>query len=67
MVLKFQCPECGRGRKSEVIDILPDRRYRMKCGDCRCTYILAALSDDEKKCEKSSAASVEDSGLKNQA
>jgi len=54
MVLKFQCPECGKGKNSELIEILPGRRYRMKCGDCECTYILTASSDDEKRCEKPS-------------
>ena len=52
MVLKFQCPECGKGDKSELVDVLPERRYRMKCGDCECTYILTASEDDEKKNEK---------------
>jgi transcription elongation factor Elf1 len=53
MVLKFQCPECGKGEKSELIEVLPNRRYRMKCGDCECTYILTASVDEEKKNEKS--------------
>ena len=53
MVLKFECPECGKGAKSEVVEILPNRRYRMKCGDCECTYILTASEDEEKKKEKS--------------
>jgi hypothetical protein len=52
MVLRIQCPECGKGEKSEVVDVPPERRYRMKCGDCQCTYILAASADDDKKCEK---------------
>ncbi len=52
MVLKFQCPECGKGEKSEVVDVLPDRRYRMKCGACGCTYVLTASADEEKKTEK---------------
>ena len=52
MVLKFQCPECGKGENSELVDVLPDRKYRMKCGDCKCTYILTASTDDEIKCEK---------------
>jgi hypothetical protein len=52
MALKFQCPECGKGDKSEVTDVLPNRRYRMKCGDCECTYILTASTDDERKREK---------------
>ncbi len=51
MTLKFQCPECGKGEESELVDILPDRRYRMKCGNCECTYILTASADDEKECE----------------
>lgn len=49
MVLKFQCPECGKGEQSELVDVLPDRRYRMMCGDCKRTYILTASLDDEKK------------------
>jgi hypothetical protein len=52
MTLKFQCPECGKGEKSEVVEVLSNRRYRMKCGDCECTYILTARADDERKCEK---------------
>jgi hypothetical protein len=29
-----------------------NRRYRVKCGDDECTYILTASLDNEKKCEK---------------
>jgi hypothetical protein len=53
MVLKFKCPECGKGENSELVEILPERKYRMKCGDCECTFILTASADDEKKCESS--------------
>jgi uncharacterized Zn finger protein len=53
MVLKLECPECGKGEKSELVEVLPNRRYRMKCMDCECTYILAAIPDEEKKNEKS--------------
>jgi hypothetical protein len=49
MVLKFECPECGKGEKSELVEVLPDRRYRMKCQDCECTYILTASTDEEGK------------------
>ena len=52
MVLKFQCPECGKGENSELVEILPERKYRMKCGDCECTFILTAIADDERKGEK---------------
>ena len=52
MTLKFECPECGKGEKSQVVEVLPNRRYRMKCGDCQCTYILTASVDEERKCEK---------------
>jgi hypothetical protein len=54
MVFKFQCPECGKGEKSELVEGLPERKYTMKCGDCGCTYILTASADEEKKCEKAS-------------
>ena len=53
MVLKFQCPKCGKGKKSELVEVLPNRKYRMRCGDCECTYILTASADKEKKKEKS--------------
>jgi uncharacterized Zn finger protein len=49
MVLKIQCPECGKGEKSELVEVLPERKYRMSCGDCGCTYILTASTDEEKK------------------
>ncbi len=52
MVLKVKCPECRKGEKSEVIDVMPGRRYRMKCIDCGCTYILTASTDEEDKSEK---------------
>ncbi len=55
MTLKFQCPECGKGEDSELVEVLPDRKYRMECGDCGCTYILTASADDERKCEKKPA------------
>ena len=48
MVLKFECPECGNGEKSELLEVLPDRKYRMQCGDCGRTYILTASVDREK-------------------
>ena len=53
MVLKFKCPECGKGEKSELVEVLPNRRYRMKCMDCERTYILTASADEEKKNKKS--------------
>jgi hypothetical protein len=53
-VLKFQCPECGKGEKLELIEVLPNRRYRMKCRDCQCTYILTVSVDEEKKSKESS-------------
>jgi transcription elongation factor Elf1 len=53
MVLKFQCPECGKGEKSELIEVLPNRRYRMKCTNCECTFIVTASVDEERKNEKS--------------
>ena len=52
MVLKFECPECGKGEKSEVVEVLPERRYRMKCANCECTYILTASANDEKRCKE---------------
>ena len=54
MVVKLQCPECGKGEKSELLEVLPERKYRMKCGDCGYTYILPVNVDGEKKCDKSS-------------
>jgi ribosomal protein S27AE len=54
MVLKLQCPECGKGEKSDLLEVLPDRKYRMKCGDCGCAYILTVNVDEERKCDKSS-------------
>jgi hypothetical protein len=52
MVLKLRCPECGKGEKSELLEVLSDRKYRMKCNNCECTYILTASLDEEKKCDK---------------
>jgi hypothetical protein len=54
MVIKFQCPECGKRDNSELVEVLPERKYRMKCGDCECTYILTTSADDERKDEKPS-------------
>ena len=54
MVLKFNCPECGKGENSQLIEVLPERKYRMKCEDCECTFILTATADDERKDEKPS-------------
>jgi hypothetical protein len=53
IMLKFKCPECGKGMKSDLAEVLPERRYKMKCNDCGCTYILTTNSDEEKKCERS--------------
>jgi uncharacterized Zn finger protein len=53
MVLKLKCPECGKGEKSDVLEVLSDRKYRMKCEDCGCTYILTASVDEERRCDKS--------------
>ncbi len=52
MVMRFQCPECGKGEKSELIEVLGDRRYRMRCGDCQCTFILTASQDEKNEKEK---------------
>jgi transposase-like protein len=49
MVLKFECPRCGKGERSEVVEIIGERKYRMKCEDCQCTYILTANVEEEKK------------------
>ena len=49
MVLKFECPRCGKGERSEVVEIIGERKYRMKCEDCECTYILTANVEEEKK------------------
>ncbi len=53
MTLKFRCPKCGKGENSELIEILPGRRYRMRCGECKSTYILTASQDTDKKDEES--------------
>ncbi len=53
MVLEFQYPECGKGEKSELVEVLPERKYRMKCPDCECIYTLKASLDEENKCKKS--------------
>ncbi len=53
MVLKLQCPECGKSEKSEVVEILSDRRYKMKCRNCECIYILAASKGEELNCNTS--------------
>lgn len=53
MVLKLECPECGKDTKSDLVEVLPERRYRMKCENCGRAYILSASSDEEKKCDKS--------------
>ena len=55
MVLKFECPECGKGEKSELLEVLPDRKYRMQCGDCGRTYILTASVDKEKEFDNQSS------------
>jgi ribosomal protein S27AE len=54
MVLKLKCPECGKGEESDLIEVLADRKYRMKCRDCGCTYILTASVDEGRKCNESS-------------
>ena len=52
-VLKFRCPKCGKGEKSELLEVFPERKYGMKCGDCRYVYILTASGDIENKAKKS--------------
>jgi len=54
VVLKFECPECGKGEKSELLEVLLDRKYRMQCGDCGRTYMLTASVDEEKKFDNQS-------------
>jgi hypothetical protein len=39
-MMKIRCPKCEKGEKSEVLDVLSDRRYRLKCSDCEFTYVL---------------------------
>ncbi len=40
-MLKIQCPKCDKGEHFELLDVMPERRYRLRCGDCESTYILA--------------------------
>ncbi len=49
MVLKLQCPECGKGEKSDVLEVLPGRKYKVECRDCGYTYILTASMDEGDK------------------
>jgi ribosomal protein S27AE len=62
MVLKLQCPECGKGEKSELLEVLSGRKYRMKCGDCGRTYILTASVDKERQSDNQSSKDHCDNG-----
>jgi ribosomal protein S27AE len=55
MVLKLRCPECGKGANSELLEVVSDRKYRMKCGDCGRTYMLTASIEEERKSDKQSS------------
>ena len=48
VVLKFQCPNCGKGDKSELIEVMAGRKYRMKCEDCQYIYTLMGDVEEEK-------------------
>ena len=47
-MLKIQCPKCDKGEKSELIEVMPHRRYRLRCSDCEFTYILTGSPNKEK-------------------
>ena len=49
MTLKLRCPACNKGERSEVIEVLPERKYVMKCEDCGRIYVVAAGGDEEKE------------------
>lgn len=49
LVLKIQCPKCEKGEKSELVDVLSGRRYRLRCSNCGFTYILAGDLHKEKR------------------
>jgi uncharacterized Zn finger protein len=52
MVLKLQCPECGKEEQWDLVEVLPGRKYRMQCKGCGCTYILTTSVDEERECDK---------------
>lgn len=53
-MLKIQCPKCQKGKKSELLDVLPSRRYRLRCNDCGFTYLLVGTLNKEKEACKES-------------
>ena len=55
-MLKIQCPKCGKGEKSEVLEVLPQRKYRLRCSDCTLTYTLTGSlgKKEDTKSEKDS-------------
>ncbi len=53
-MLKIQCPKCEKGEKSELLEVLPDRRYRLRCTDCEFTYTMTGdLNRDKDTCTES--------------
>ncbi len=52
MVVKVKCPECGKGQKLEVLEILGEKKYRMLPRDRGCKYFLTSTSDEGYRGEK---------------
>ncbi len=40
-MLKIRCPKCDKGENFELLDVMPEKRYRLTCGDCEFSYTLA--------------------------
>jgi transposase-like protein len=47
-MLKKNCPLCEKDEKTELIEILPDRRYKLKCTHCGASFVLAGSQDKEE-------------------
>ncbi len=52
MVIKVQCPECGKGQEREVLEMLGEKKYRMLRRDWGCKYLLTSTSDEGYRGEK---------------
>ena len=51
IVLKFELPGCGKGEESGMVEVMPERRYRMEYAKCDC-ILHPDRECDAKKCDR---------------
>ena len=52
-MLKIICPKCGKDAIPDVINVLPKRRYEIKCKRCGTDFVVDAENPNRQEEAKS--------------